>query len=77
MAEISIFANDRAGLLQEISRVFSEENLSIIRLSTMTSKQKIATLVLSFEVRDTEQLEQICNKIRVIRDVQAVKRTNG
>ena len=77
MAEISIFANDRAGLLQEISRVFSEENLSIIRLSTMTSKQKIATLVLSFEVRDTAQLEQICNKIRVIRDVQAVKRTNG
>ena len=43
----------------------------------MTSKQKIATLVLSFEVRDTAQLEQICNKIRVIRDVQAVKRTNG
>ncbi len=77
LAEINIFANDRPGLLQEISRIFSEEELSILRITTMTSKQKIATLTLSFEIHDTEQLEQICNRIRGIRDIRAVKRTNG
>ena len=77
LVEIKIFANDRAGLLNELTRVFSERDISILRISSMTSKQGIATLMFGFEVKSREDLNDIIKRLEAVRDVQAVKRSSG
>ena len=73
----NIYANDRAGLLNDVTRNFSERDINILKVNTMTSKHGIATLTISFEVKSVEDLQEICGKLQNIRGVQAVKRTNG
>ena len=77
VSEINIYANDRAGLLNDVTKNFSERDINILKVNTMTSKHGIATLTISFEVKSIEELQEICSKIQNIRGVQAVKRTNG
>ena len=77
VAEINIYANDRAGLLNDVTRNFSEREINILKVNTMTSKHGIATLTISFEVKSIEELLEICGKLQNIRGVQAVKRTSG
>ena len=77
LVEIKIFATDRSGLLNEITKVFSERDISIQRISSMTSKQGIATLMLGFEVKSREDLHDIITHLQAVRDVRAVKRSNG
>ena len=55
LVEIKIFATDRAGLLNDLTRIFSEKDISILRISSMTSKQGIATLLFGFEVKCREE----------------------
>ena len=77
VCEINIYANDRAGLLNDVTRNFSERDINILKVNTMTSKHGIATLTISFEVKSAAELQEICGKLQNIRGVQAVKRTNG
>ena len=77
LVEIKIFATDRSGLLNEITKVFSERDISIQRISSMTSKQGIATLMLGFEVKSREDLHDIITHLQAVRDVRAVKRSTG
>ena len=77
VAEINIYANDRAGLLNDVTRNFSEREINILKVNTTTSKHGIATLTISFEVKSIEELQEICGKLQNIRGVQAVKRTSG
>ena len=77
VSEIIIYANDRAGLLNDVTKTFSERDINILKVNTMTSKHGIATLTISFEVKSVEELQEICGKLQNIRAVQAVKRTNG
>ena len=77
VSEINIYANDRAGLLNDITKNFFERNINILKVNTMTSKHGIATLTISFEVKSIAELQEICGKLQNIKGVQAVKRTNG
>ena len=77
LAEIKIYARDRSGLLNELTRVFSEKDISILRISSATNRQGIATLILGFEVKSREELHEITMRLQAVRDVQAIKRTNG
>jgi hypothetical protein len=43
----------------------------------MTNRQGIATLTLGFEVKSREELHDITSRLLAIRDVEAIKRTNG
>ena len=77
MAEIKIYARDRSGLLNELTKVFSEKDISILRITSTTSRQGIATLTLGFEVKSRQELHEIVNRLQSIQDVQAIKRTSG
>ena len=77
LVEIKIFATDRAGLLNDLTRIFSEKDISILRISSMTSKQGIATLLFGFEVKSREELHDIIGCLQAVRDVRAVKRNSG
>jgi GTP pyrophosphokinase len=77
LVEIKIFATDRSGLLNDLTKVFSERDISILRISSMTSKQGIATLMLGFEVKSREELHEIISRLQSVRDVRAIKRNSG
>ena len=77
MAEIIIYANDRKGLLVDISKVCTESNISISSLNCKTSKQGIATLTISFEIGGRYELNKLIDKINAIEGIIEVKRNVG
>ena len=76
-AEIVIYANNRNGLLADISKALTEKNIDIRSMNTRTSKQGIATLQTSFEIGSREELNRIIEKIRTIDSVIDIERTTG
>ena len=76
-ADIKIFANDRNGLLADISRSLAENNIDIQAMNTRTSKQGLATLEISFEVSSREELKTLIDKLRMIDSVIDIERATG
>lgn len=76
-AEIKIYANNRSGLLADISRALTEKNIDILSMNTRTNKQGLATMSTSFEVRSREELNRIIDKIGAIESVVDIERTTG
>ncbi|MBQ8803065.1 MAG: bifunctional (p)ppGpp synthetase/guanosine-3',5'-bis(diphosphate) 3'-pyrophosphohydrolase [Tyzzerella sp.] len=77
MSSIKIYANNRQGLLMEISKIFTENKIDINAINTHVSKQSIATLELSFAVGGREELNHIVEKLRQITGVIDIERTTG
>ena len=77
LAEIKIYANNRNGLLADISKALTEKNIDILSMNTRTNKQGLATLATSFEISNREELNRIIDKIRSIESVIDIERTTG
>ncbi len=75
--EIVAFANNRTGLLADISRIFTEKNMDISNISSKVSKQGIATISLGFEISNKEELADLTSKIRQIPGIIDIERTSG
>lgn len=76
-AEINIFCHDRAGLLVDITRIFTEGNINISGIHSKTSKQGIATIEVAFQTKGREQITRIIEKIKQIDSVIDIERTTG
>jgi len=77
MAEIAIYANNRSGLLADISKALTERNIDILSMNTRVSKQGLATLQTAFQVESREELNRVVEKIRMIESVVDIERTSG
>ncbi|MBO4783559.1 MAG: bifunctional (p)ppGpp synthetase/guanosine-3',5'-bis(diphosphate) 3'-pyrophosphohydrolase, partial [Lachnospiraceae bacterium] len=75
LAEITIFANERTGLLYDVTKIFTENDTMINMLHTNISKKGVATMRLSFRIRSKEELDKICAKLSGIDGVIEVERT--
>ena len=75
--EISIYANNRNGLLADVSKALTEKDIDILALNTRINKQGTATITVSFEIRSREELNRIMDKIRTIESVLDIERTTG
>ncbi|RKI82182.1 bifunctional (p)ppGpp synthetase/guanosine-3',5'-bis(diphosphate) 3'-pyrophosphohydrolase [bacterium 0.1xD8-71] len=76
-AEINIYANNRNGLLADVSKALTEKDIDILALNTRANKQGTATMSVSFEIRSREELQRIIDKIRTIDSVIDIERTTG
>lgn len=76
-AEIKIFANNRNGVLLDVSRVFTENKVDISSMNVRTNKQGTATISMGFEVRGVDQLTTLIAKLRNIESVLDIARTTG
>lgn len=77
LTEIAIYAQNRNGLLADISKTLTEKNIDIRSMNTRTSKQGIATMVMTFEIGSREELTMIIEKLRMIESVIDIERTTG
>lgn len=76
-AEITIYANNRSGVLLDISKLFTENKIDIASLNSRTSKQGTATITVGFQIKGKEQLQYLITKIGGIESVLDVVRTTG
>lgn len=76
-AELQIYANNRVGMLLDITRIFTENKIDITAINVRTNKQGLATIDASFEVRSKEQLANVVKKIFNVESVIDVRRTTG
>ncbi len=74
---IRIFAEDRTGLLMDVTRLLTEKGVSILNMNMRTSKQGTATILLSFSTSGKEELRDVIEKIRAITGVLDIERTSG
>jgi GTP pyrophosphokinase len=72
---ILIQANDRHGLLSDITRTLSDDKVNVISVNTMSNKkEQTARMAVTIEIRDLQQLTRIMDKISQLRNVLEVSR---
>ena len=77
MAELQIYANNRTGLLVDLSKIFTERKIDMKNINCRTNKQDKATISVSFEIGSKEELASLVEKIRQVESVLGVERTTG
>lgn len=77
MAEVRIFANDKQGLLMELSKVFTEMEIDVKSMNVRTSKQGKATIEMGFIVHGRDELSHVIEKLRQLSDVIDIERSVG
>ena len=73
IVDLIITANDRQGLLRDISDVFSREKINVISVQTK-NKNDIASMIFSIEIYTIEKLKQAKAMLQNIKQVISVKR---
>ena len=73
-AKISVYAHSRVGLLVDVSKVFTDENIDVKSIDVRTDKKDQAILNFGFDVKNKEQLAKISSKIKNVSGVTEVAR---
>ena len=76
-AEIKLIANNRTGILADISRILTERQIDVKSLNSRTSKQGIATINMAFEIQGKEELNRLVDKLRNVESIIDIERTSG
>lgn len=74
ITEIQVYCQNRTGLLVDISSILSERKIDVLAINSRTSKQQVATITISFEVKNSEALNELVKKIRQVPSVIDIKR---
>lgn len=77
MTEIVIYANNRIGILTDLSKIFTERNIDVNSINSRTSKSDIATISMTFAIQGTEELNSLIAKIRTIDSIIDIERTSS
>ncbi len=75
--DVKIFAQDRQGLLLDVSRIFTENKTNVKNVNTRTSKQGVATMEVGFVVHGRHELAKIMTQLRGIEGVMDIERSAG
>ena len=77
MTTLRIFANNRTGLLVDISRIFTEREIDINAIRSRISKQEVATIEVEFGVRAKNDLRALVEKLRQLESIIDIERAAG
>ena len=77
LAELKVVANDRVGLIVEISRQLADDDISVKGFNVRTTKDMQAILNVTIEIKTKEQLERVVTHLKNLRDVTEVERVSG
>lgn len=73
--EIQIVANDRQGLVLEVTNVISELKIEMHAINARSTKEQLGIINVTLEINDKEQLEKVIKRFWKIPDVISVIRT--
>ena len=76
-SEITIYANNRIGILADLSKVFTERKIDVLSINSRTSKSGVATISMTFQIQGTDELRELIAKIRTIDSIIDIERTTG
>ena len=76
-AHIQITAQDRKGLLGDVTRIINEMRLTLTAINARPTKNKQAAIDMEIEITNTEQLQLVMNKFNALDGVLGVYRING
>ena len=72
---LRVDALDRNGLLKDITTLLSNEKVNVLAVNTKTNvKKQSATIDLSLEIHNTEEIGVLAGKIKQLKDVMEVRR---
>lgn len=74
--KLEITGLDRAGFLNDILNVLLDLKMNASRVNARSRKDQLATVELALQVRNTEQLEYLINKIKKVKDTYGVRRVS-
>ena len=74
LAEITMKAHDRPGLLVEITNAIGESRIPLRAINARTSKDMTVLMHMTLEINNTEQLDRIISKMGRIKDVFEISR---
>jgi GTP pyrophosphokinase len=72
--EIEVAGHDRRGLLNEVLQAISESKTNISAVSGRSDKNKNAIMHVTIQIRNTDHLQSVVDKIKRVKDVYAVQR---
>jgi GTP pyrophosphokinase len=75
--ELEIYTTNRMGLLVDISKVLSDSGIDIKALTSRVGKNEKATITVSFDIHNKEELQTLVSKIYKIRGVVDIVRAQG
>ncbi len=74
LSEIQIEADDRTGILADITMAISDAKVPMRSFNARTAKGNVAIITVTLEIKSTSQLEMIAKKLRGIKNVYDVTR---
>ena len=77
MAELRLTCTDRNGLIMDISRVLSEENMLVKSFNGRSLKDGSAIFNVVVQVNGKDQLDVLYNKFRNVKGVDEIERVTG
>ena len=75
--EIKITASDRSGLIMDISRVLSEEGLTVKSFNGRSNKDGSAVFNIIIDITNKNQLEKVFSHFMKIKGVDEIERVSG
>lgn len=75
--EIVIYSYNRSGLLLDLTKIFTENNIDVKSLNVRTTKQERATLSIGFETTGTNQLDKLITKLKEVESVIDIERSTN
>ena len=76
--ELRIFCANRTGMLFDVSKVLTEENINVTAINSKSgTRNEKATFTVVFDIKTVDQLNRVINKLRQIPGVIDVERSIG
>ena len=77
LVELNVYARNRPGLVLDLSKIFTEQEIDVESMMVRTSKKGTATIDVGFAVHGRNELSRIMAQIRQIESVIDIERTVG
>ena len=76
-SEINVYVEDRVGVLVDVARVFTENEINVTGMVSRSGKNNTATINVIFDIHGVSQLNKLIDKLRNLDCVYDIERTTG
>lgn len=74
LAEIKIYANNRTGILSDLSKITTERSIDVTGMNVRINKQGVATISMAFDIKSVEELNRLIDKMRQVESIIDIER---